>query len=266
MKYKSNLLLCLIVVLLFNLPLMAQHHHGDVFLQVVDDHIETGLVEEGVTSPVYVFGSEFGETGIPEFTDEPGFDSEPGTFNPDTRLGWNAVAGFQVWNGNGFEPTGGETLQISFETLEFVVGDDPIQGFDIAVQPDGGFHRHLNFLLLGSGNSPDIGVYLLNLEMYSTDPLVENSEPFWIVFNYQEEETEHEAAIHWVEENLAPEHCHADLTGDETVNIDDVFAVLGLWGACPDPCPPHCPGDLTDDCVVNIDDIFHILGEWGPCH
>ncbi len=59
--------------------------------------------------------------------------------------------------------------------------------------------------------------------------------------------------------------CPADLTGDDQVNIDDIFAVLGLWGDCPDPCPPYCTGDLTEDCTVNIDDIFAILGQWGPC-
>ncbi len=63
----------------------------------------------------------------------------------------------------------------------------------------------------------------------------------------------------------ASTQCPADLTGDEQVNIDDIFAVLGLWGACPDPCPPYCTGDLTEDCTVNIDDIFAILGLWGPC-
>ncbi len=59
--------------------------------------------------------------------------------------------------------------------------------------------------------------------------------------------------------------CPADLTGDDQVNIDDIFTVLGLWGDCDDPCPPYCAGDLTEDCIVNIDDIFAILGEWGPC-
>ena len=59
--------------------------------------------------------------------------------------------------------------------------------------------------------------------------------------------------------------CPADITGDDQVNIDDIFAVLGLWGECADPCPPYCTGDLTEDCAVNIDDIFAILGLWGPC-
>jgi len=59
--------------------------------------------------------------------------------------------------------------------------------------------------------------------------------------------------------------CPEDITGDSIVNIDDIFAILGLWGTCPDPCPPYCTGDLTEDCLVNIDDIFAILGGWGIC-
>ncbi len=30
-----------------------------------------------------------------------------------------------------------------------------------------------------------------------------------------------------------PEPCPADLTGDGQVNIDDIFAILGMWGLCP---------------------------------
>ena len=60
--------------------------------------------------------------------------------------------------------------------------------------------------------------------------------------------------------------CPADITGDDVVNIDDIFAVLGLWGDCADPCPPYCVGDITEDCTVNIDDVFAILGQWGDCN
>jgi len=59
--------------------------------------------------------------------------------------------------------------------------------------------------------------------------------------------------------------CNADLNGDETVNINDIFMVLGLWGECDLPCPPYCFGEITYDCTVNIDDIFAILGQWGDC-
>ncbi|UCD74088.1 MAG: hypothetical protein JSV91_09890 [Phycisphaerales bacterium] len=54
--------------------------------------------------------------------------------------------------------------------------------------------------------------------------------------------------------------CPADVNGDDTVNIDDLFQILGAWGPCED-----CPEDVNEDGVVNIDDLFIILGEWGPC-
>jgi len=59
--------------------------------------------------------------------------------------------------------------------------------------------------------------------------------------------------------------CPADLTDDNQVNIQDVFAVLNAWGSCPAPCPPNCAADLTGDCIVNIQDIFEVLNAWGPC-
>ena len=54
--------------------------------------------------------------------------------------------------------------------------------------------------------------------------------------------------------------CPGDLNHDQTVNIDDLFAVLGAWGPCDD-----CPEDMNLDGVVDIDDLFEILDHWGPC-
>ncbi len=64
---------------------------------------------------------------------------------------------------------------------------------------------------------------------------------------------------------LECEECPADITGDGTVDVNDIFALLGLYGDCDDPCPPYCCGDLTEDCTVDINDTFYILGEWGDC-
>lgn len=56
------------------------------------------------------------------------------------------------------------------------------------------------------------------------------------------------------------EACVGDLNGDDEINVDDLFLVLGAWGAC-----DECPEDLNDDGVVDIDDVFVILANWGPC-
>lgn len=54
--------------------------------------------------------------------------------------------------------------------------------------------------------------------------------------------------------------CPEDLTGDSTVNSDDLFDLLGAWGSC-----PGCTQDLTGDNTVNSDDLFQLLGAWGDC-
>ncbi len=61
---------------------------------------------------------------------------------------------------------------------------------------------------------------------------------------------------------LAEGPCVGDLNWDHEVNINDIFAILGMWGPCGCEC---CPGDLTGDDVTDINDIFTILGLWGPC-
>ncbi|UCD74123.1 MAG: hypothetical protein JSV91_10070 [Phycisphaerales bacterium] len=54
--------------------------------------------------------------------------------------------------------------------------------------------------------------------------------------------------------------CPADVNSDDTVDIDDVFAVLYAWGPC-----EGCPEDINYDGVVDIDDVFEVLADWGPC-
>ena len=53
--------------------------------------------------------------------------------------------------------------------------------------------------------------------------------------------------------------CPADVNLDETVDIDDVFAVLAHWGES------GGPADVNDDGTVDIDDLFAVLAAWGPC-
>ena len=54
--------------------------------------------------------------------------------------------------------------------------------------------------------------------------------------------------------------CPADVNDDGTVNIDDLFQLLGVWGVC-----WFCPEDINGDGKVNIDDLFIVLGAWGLC-
>lgn len=257
----KHAMLIISIIVLSHGQALAQHA-GDIFVDVIDNQIRTGAVSanQTVTSPVHVFAAEFGDSGFPTFTANPGFFAFPATFQTGTRLGWDAVDAFQVWNGTGFEPTGGETLLVSFSSLDFVVGNAPVAGFDLAVQSDGAFHKHLSFFIQGDGAlPPEAGVYLLNLEMYSTDPGLGTSDPFWIVFDYQAP-GQHDAAIQWVVDHLAPSVCAADLNDDDIVNVLDLLELLTSWGAC-----APCDADLNDDGIVDVLDLLELLTSWGAC-
>ena len=53
-----------------------------------------------------------------------------------------------------------------------------------------------------------------------------------------------------------------DLNGDGMVGIEDLLALLKMWGFCPDP-PDPCPADLDGDGEVGIIDFLLLLANWG---
>lgn len=59
----------------------------------------------------------------------------------------------------------------------------------------------------------------------------------------------------------ACEDCAADLDGSGAVGVDDLLALLALWG----PCPAPCDADLDGDGEVEVDDILALLAMWGNC-
>jgi hypothetical protein len=61
---------------------------------------------------------------------------------------------------------------------------------------------------------------------------------------------------------FGPASCRAgDVDGDGFVGPRDLEALLGAWGACPDP-PASCPADLDGDGAVGITDLLIQLGAW----
>ncbi|MFM8731263.1 MAG: hypothetical protein ACKOGJ_01885, partial [Phycisphaerales bacterium] len=59
-------------------------------------------------------------------------------------------------------------------SLAAMSGAGPAPGFDLAVQPDGGWHIHPSMELLAAPGAagPDTGVYLVQLDIYSTDAAI----------------------------------------------------------------------------------------------
>ena len=233
-------------------------HSGDIEVRVVEDRLDAfGPI--GAPDPGRTFYGVFGDTGFPGYTPNPGFDALAGTLAPG-RIGFDVLDGLRRW-----DPVLGdweaatevpESLSISFITLEVVVEDGPIEGFDLAVQPNGGWHRHLDFELLGqSGVARRPGIYRLDLFLYSTMGLA-NSEPFTIAFNYEASQAEADAAL----ASLEPaSDCPGDLDGDGIVNGADFGLLLAAFNTS-DPA-----ADLDGDGDVSGADIGGLLAAWGPC-
>ena len=48
-----------------------------------------------------------------------------------------------------------------------------------------------------------------------------------------------------------------DIDGNGSVDVDDMLAMLGLWGVC-----EGCPADTNGDGVVDVNDVLVLLGAW----
>jgi hypothetical protein len=52
--------------------------------------------------------------------------------------------------------------------------------------------------------------------------------------------------------------CTGDATGDGTVDVTDLLAVLAEWN-----CQAACAADVTGDDRVDVSDLLAVLGDWG---
>jgi hypothetical protein len=248
----------------------AQLHEGDVAIADVDGVLQVGDIENGEPVAENVFAVAFGESGIPGFTTDPGYNAPAGEFTAGTRIGFNFRSGLARWDGTQFVPLpsdeSAERLRITFFTAAAISGDGFVPGFDLQVQPDGGFHRHLGMTLVPPAGSttPAPGVYLIELELYATDPGIAPSAPYWFVFDHEAEPGEIEVAAAFVRDEIAPppgEPCPADIDASGSVDFADVLSTLSAWG----PCEGACPADLDESGVIDFNDLLPILAAWGPC-
>lgn len=185
------------------LPVAMAQHAGDVGLVVVENQITTNLIDSGSFTPERVFGSEFGEL-FPNFTDEPGFDSLPGAFEAGSLIGFRMLGALRAWDGASFSAIAPVQISIGFGPVDPVVTplDDVVSpGFSLAVGSNGQWHRHLEFTLLSPATD---GIYLLGMQLFSSEGGVADSEPFWFVFNQNSSEDDHDAAIDWTRRHVVP--------------------------------------------------------------
>jgi len=139
-----------------------------------------------------------------------------------------------------------------------------IMAFEGPFAGDGSWHKHLGYKLNGVGhNDPSNGIYLLELELYSTsnDPNIAKSEPFWIVFNLGMPEQDHHNAIYWIDERLAQS---PDLEQDGCIDFKDFSILASQWHGTNCDCWNNwCDeADITEDGRVDLLDLAKIASNW----
>lgn len=213
----------------------AQTHEGDIVITSERGVIETGFADAG--TPVYgrrVFDTEFGK--LPNWTNDPGFDSPVDAFAPRASLGFDILSPVLAWDGAAFEDVADSQILITKGPLSITTPlDGALPGYVFGqASTTGKFHHHLGFELLDPAGD---GVYLLGLMLWQEGGGVEESAPFYLVFGQNASADDLADAVQWVETTLVGTTCRADLDGDGSLTIFDFLAFQNLFDA----------GDLAAD-------------------
>jgi hypothetical protein len=206
-----------------------------------------------------VFIGTFGDTGVPQFTADPGYEATSGTFTSGTRIGWKSVAPLLRWDGTDFVTTDAQ-IQFKYLSASFTVGATPVTGFTVLVTSSGGLHRHLNMTLQGAGGAtPQAGAYLVPMQLFTTSPSMQ-SETYWLVLNESLPQLAFDAAVAEARARFEATACFGDVDGSGEVDNGDVAFALLDYGPC-----PGCPSDLDGTGEVDFGDVALILLSTGPC-
>lgn len=242
-------------------------HLADIAIGQSQGRVATGVfqIQGAKVAPMLsqrVFVSAFGT--FPNFTNSPGFDSLVGAFEGGSQIGFNIRKALRKWNGVAF-PAGAdgippELIQIKLgpasNTRVTPTTDQLVTGFSLAVSSGGSttgqFHHHPGFTLLDPASD---GLYLLELELWSTQAELGTSLPYWMVFSQNASESELHAAASWVRANVWQPACAADLNNDGLVDDSDFVYFVNAYNylLCD---PPGCPADFTGDWMTDDADFL----------
>jgi hypothetical protein len=233
---------------------IAGVHAGDVLLTVEGNAITTNLDAVSGPEPARVFASDLASLAGFWTTDEPGFDSEPGTFPIGSEIGFVITDAVRVWDGSDFDAISDSPISMEFSVLGPVTSpaapNTEAVGFTIPVQPDGAWHRHYDFFLEPPA---DQGVYLLALRLTHTGAL-DDSKTFYIVFNQGEDEATHDSAVGFIADAIA---CPADINSDGVIDTADLGILINAFGSN-DPA-----ADLNNDTIVDTADLGILIAAFG---
>lgn len=238
-----------------------QVHTGDVVLSTQSGRITTGsgLVSQGSFAEERLIGVPLGAQGVPAFSSNPGYDSEPGSFPAGSAVGFNIRDRLWRWSGATFAATSGEAMQISSGPSSRVSGSGFVAGFTLSVSPNGQWHKHLGMLLLpGGGGGVTDGVYLLEMELFHTGAIA-TSQPYYLLFDQNAQPADLTGAANFVRARILPPVTPGDTNGDGRVDFLDLNNVLSAFGVA----GQWLAGDVNRDGIVNFLDLNIVLGAFG---
>ena len=177
---------------LLTLAVQSQElHAGDIEISVVDNRLTVSGNHVFHTDGSPVFEGDFGDiAGGPYGTDDPGFDSDDGTFLAGTIVRYTALGSLKYWNGSTWQASvpGNEYLQmdgnLGEETRWTVSGlTGAPSGLVGQAGINGTVHEHLDFRVGRAGGVPAVGAYLFQLQL-TADKGYLPSMPYYVAMNH----------------------------------------------------------------------------------
>ena len=236
----------------------AQPHASDAVLRIEAGRLTTAAVSApaGLLVPQRVFAAELADFAGSWFSNDPGFDSLPGTFAPGQQLVFRIEGPLQALDSAAspprFRPAPDARLRVRFGAQERFtpppsgVGPPPgtspppatsVDGFAISAASTGQFHRHLGFTLQSQPDlalTPADGAYALSLTWQGVGGAPARSRPIWIVLSKQASPAQLDAAL-LAAQRLA---CPSDIAGpgaggspDGELTADDIIAFVQAFTA-----------------------------------
>lgn len=167
----------------------AQLHDGDIEMSVVNSQIVLSGNDAFHRDGSPIFEGDFGDlAGGPFKTDDPGFDSEAGTFAAGTRINYRALGSLQFWNGMAWSAAvpNSEFVQVEGnlgEASRWLVGglSGDLSGLIGQAGSGGLVHEHLDISVGRPGGAPAVGAYLIHLQLTSAS--LTSSVPYYLALN-----------------------------------------------------------------------------------
>ncbi len=232
----------------------AQIHEGDIAVGVNDGVLTTGTDTDGsgvITEQQCVFGVELGALAR---TADPGFDTDFGTFQPDTDLAYFIRKALRKWDGSGFDSIPAEQIRISFGPIPgastpLTDPASPIEGVYVGTS-GGEWHTHYVFRLELNGQAAtgvtSDGVYLLELELREIVGAYEPSHPFYLVIGQNASAQDLEDAIAFANAQFGcGVVCLADVNGDGMLTPTDFSAWIGAFNSNDPRADQNQDGQIT---------------------